>query len=340
MSAAVSDATHREVLPEEDGLRLDRWLRSRFPRLSFGRLQKLLRTGQIRVDGRRATPGTRLAPGQRVRIPPPLLAEEEGRRRMPPSGRDVRFLRRRIVYADEDVIVLDKPAGLAVQGGPKTPRHLDAMLDALAEGGERPRLVHRLDRDTAGLLLLARNRRAARELMHAFRRHRVRKLYWAVVLGAPRGLEGSIDLPLGKAGPRGEERMTPEAPGARKAVTRYRVLARAGKVGAWLALEPLTGRTHQLRAHCAAMGWPILGDVKYGGERAKPPQAPGGLMLQAVEIEFPHPRTGRAVRVRAQPAAHLRAGLAWLGFAAGDPVPGKWLEDSASERTGGGGHRG
>ena len=325
----MGEVEHREIAPEEAGLRFDRWVRSRYPGLSHARLQKLLRTGQFRLDGRRVQAGTRLEAGQVVRVPPlgPREKATPTRERPRPSARDARFIRELVLHEDEDIIVLDKPAGLAVQGGSGTHRHIDGMLEALAAGGERPRLVHRLDRDTAGLLVLARHARAARELMHAFQQHRVRKLYWAVVLGRPARREGIVDLPLGKAGPRGRERMSPEAPDARKARTAFRVIARAGRVGAWLGLMPLTGRTHQLRAHCAAIGCPILGDRKYGDGGAVPEGAPSGLMLQAVELELPHPGTGRPFRIRGRPAPHLREGLSWLGMEAGERLPFSRLED-------------
>lgn len=315
MSAMVE---HRHVSEEEAGWRFDRWVRAHLPGLPYGQMMKLLRTGQFRLDGRRVEPGTRIAAGQVVRIPPPALPFlEDGGERRPRvlSERERRFARSLVRHADGDILVIDKPAGLAVQGGPKTHRHLDALLDALAEGGDRPRLVHRLDRDTAGVMVLARNRRAAQALAEAFRTGAVEKTYWAVVLGRPRN-EGIIDLPLGKTGPRGEERMSPEAPDARRAITRFRVLERASDRAAWLELEPKTGRTHQLRAHCAHAGFPIMGDVKYGGTDARLHGAPEGLMLQAVAIAFPHPRTGRTFRFALdRPAPHFAEALRWWGMA-------------------------
>ena len=237
-----------------------------------------------------------------------------------------------MISEEPDLIALNKPAGLAVQGGSGTTRHVDGMLDALAErGGERPRLVHRLDRDTSGVLVLARDGRSARELIHAFQQHRVRKLYWAVLIKGPERDEGIIDLPLAKRGPVGAERMAGAEEGdgdARWARTAYKVLARAGKVACWAALLPLTGRTHQLRAHCAAIGAPILGDGKYGGKEAHPDGAPKGLMLHARELELPR-RGGPKVRplsLAADPPAHFREALAWIGMQV-ERLPGSSLRD-------------
>lgn len=324
----ASEVRHLQIAASESGWRFDRWARAHFPNIPYGRLMKLLRTGQFRLDGRRVDAGTRVEAGQMVRVPPLGEAEPDAGSprpsRRPVSERDARFIRSLVLHQDQDLIVLAKPAGLAVQGGSGTRRHIDGMLDALADGPERPRLVHRLDRDTAGLLVLARHARAAKALMHAFQQHRVRKLYWAIVLGSPERNQGVIDLRLGKAGPPGHERMTPDAPEAKRARTGFRVLTRAGKVGAWVALVPYTGRTHQLRAHCAAIGCPIMGDYKYGPE-VQLRGAPEGLMLQAIELELPHP-SGGVLAVRTEPAAHFRAGLAFLGLAP-EPLPGSQLAD-------------
>lgn len=305
----MSGVTQREVTAAEADLRFDRWCRRHFPGLGHVQLQKLLRTGQFRLDGRRVTASTRVQPGQVVRVPPVEAAAPEPRRG--PSEADARFIRGLVIHDDDEIVVLNKPAGLAVQGGSKTTRHIDGMLDALARGGERPRLVHRLDRDTSGVLVLARTAAVARELMHAFQQHAVRKLYWAIVQGNPDRNAGIIDLRLGKAGPDGRQRMTPEALDARRAQTDFRVIARAGKVAAWVGLVPLTGRTHQLRAHMQAIGTPIVGDRKYGQEA--PGGAPEGLMLHAREIAIPRGR-GRPLRVNAEPPAHFIAGLKWLGL--------------------------
>jgi 23S rRNA pseudouridine955/2504/2580 synthase len=307
------------VAQDEDGLRLDRWFRRHYPDLPHGRLEKLVRTGQVRVDGRRAKSNLRLAAGQTVRVPPtargriPARINENDRApRITPQ--DARMLASRVLYRDDDVIVLDKPAGLAVQGGTGTERHLDAMLDALRFGAERPRLVHRLDRDTSGVLLLARTAHAAAKLTAAFRGRAARKVYWAAVAGVPHPLEGRIDLPLAKEGGR-RERVAVDSDEGQRAVTRYRVADRAGKRAAWLVLEPETGRTHQLRVHAAALGTPILGDGKYGGRDAflKGGSVSPKLHLHARAIRLPHPRQG-VIEVAAKLPPHMAATWQFFGF--------------------------
>ncbi len=323
----MSGVQHFEVRAEEADWRFDRWVRAHFPALGHGPLQKLLRTGQFRLDGRRVQGGERVSAGQTVRVPP--LSDEAP---VPATGRapirpeDAAFIKGLVVHEDETIIVIDKPAGLAVQGGTGTTRHVDGMLDALARRGERPRLVHRLDRDTSGLLVLARTAKAAAELGFAFQQHRVRKLYWAMLVKGPERNEGEIDLPLGKSGPPGQERMRPgPAEESRYARTGFKVLARAGKSVAWAALLPLTGRTHQLRAHCAAIGAPIVGDGKYGGAAAHLANAPKGLMLHARELELPR-SGGRALRLTAEAPPAFRETLAWLGLGAPE-LPGAALAD-------------
>lgn len=315
---------HREVAVDEAEWRFDRWVRHHFPRLGHGMLQKLLRTGQFRLDGRRVRGSDRVRPGQTVRVPPLPPADRpiERREMIRPRRGDDRLIREIVIHEDDAVLVLNKPPGLAVQGGTGTTRHIDGLLAALARDGERPRLCHRLDRDTSGVLVVARTAKAAAFLTSAFRAHEARKLYWAVVVGEVRGQEGTIDLALAKHGV--VEKMAADEEG-KPARTRWRVIIRSGKVGAWLGLMPLTGRTHQLRAHCAAMGWPILGDGKYGGATAQPPGAPRALMLHAREIDMPHPEGGR-LRVAAEPPAAFREGLRWLGLAP-EPLPFSRLAD-------------
>jgi 23S rRNA pseudouridine955/2504/2580 synthase len=325
----MSGVETRTVGAEEAEVRLDRWFRRHFPEVGHGRLQKLLRTGQVRIDGRRAQASARLSPGQTIRIPPLPAPEAAGAlaRSAPPrvDPADGEWLRARILYEDHALLVLDKPAGLAVQGGTGTRRHLDGMLQALAAGGERPRLVHRLDRDTSGLLVVARTAAAAARLTAAFRRHQVAKLYWALVVGRPPAAQGRIDRPLAKQPGRGGERVTASEGGA-AAETEYRVVARAGKVAAWLALKPLTGRTHQLRAHCLLLGTPIVGDGKYGGAAAHPAGAPKGLMLHAREIRLPHP-DGGVLELSAPLSETVLAGFRWLGFEPDPSLPGARLAD-------------
>jgi 23S rRNA pseudouridine955/2504/2580 synthase len=323
----MSGVETRTVGGDEAEVRLDRWFRRHFPELGHGRLQRLLRTGQVRIDGRRARANARLSPGQTIRIPPLAAAEPAGEPARPAPPRvdpaDIEWLRSRILHEDQALMVLDKPAGLAVQGGTRTHRHLDGMLQALAAGGERPRLVHRLDRDTSGLLVVARTASAAARLTAAFRRHLVDKLYWALVVGRPPAAQGRIDRPLAKQPGKGGERVTPAADGG-AARTEYRVVARAGKVAAWLALKPLTGRTHQLRAHCALLGTPIVGDGKYGGAAAHPTGAPKGLMLHAREIRLPHP-DGGLLELSAPLSETVSAGFRWLGFEPDPSLPGARL---------------
>jgi 23S rRNA pseudouridine955/2504/2580 synthase len=305
------------VAPEEGPLRLDRWFRRHYPGLSHGRLEKLLRTGQVRVDGKRAHAGDPVTPGQAIRVPP-LPETPPGEPPAPPRLRpqDEELLRDAVIYRDDWAIVLNKPAGIAVQGGTGTERHVDALLDTLRfESPERPRLVHRLDKDTSGVLLIARNAAAAAFFTRAFRDKTTRKIYWAAVAGLPQPLQGRIDLALAKGGGPGRERVHADEEG-KSAITYYRVLDNAGQRASWLALLPVTGRTHQLRAHCAALGTPILGDGKYGGNAA---QLPGGaaahrLHLHARSLAVPHP-AGGTLRVAAPLPAHMKRLWEFFGFA-------------------------
>jgi 23S rRNA pseudouridine955/2504/2580 synthase len=312
----------RIVSEDEADIRLDRWFRRHFPGLTQGAIQKLCRTGQVRVDGRRVDAATRLAAGQSVRIPP-LSAPPEERPRPEIDPNVARDVQRLVIYRDDHVLVLNKPHGMPVQGGPGISRHLDGLLDALRFGGaDRPRLVHRLDRDTSGVLLLARTPGTAAKLAAAFRTRAVEKTYWAVVAGRPVPPEGRIDLPLRRiGGARGErteiaDRADKEAA---RAITEYTTLDHAGQKLAWLALRPLTGRTHQLRVHCVAIGAPILGDVKY----ARPDQnnafsatvagLPAELHLHARALALPHP-AGGTLLVEADLPPHMTQTFRTLGF--------------------------
>ena len=314
----MSRARILTVGPGDDDIRLDRWFRRHFPGLGHGRLEKLLRTGQIRVDGGRARASTRVTAGRAVRIPPGLAEESAQPLRRPDVSRaDAAFLQGRVLWSDESVIAIDKPAGLAVQGGSKVTASVDAMLDALRFGAdERPRLVHRLDKDTSGVLAVARSREAAAFLVAAFREGRVEKEYWALVSGVPARESGVVDLALAKAAEPGggRERVRADAPGARRARTAYAVIAEARRV-AWLSLEPETGRTHQIRVHCRALGTPVLGDRKYGGDAPRidgPPPA-RRLMLHARRLVLPRP-DGTPVSVTAPLDEAMRAQWSFWGF--------------------------
>jgi 23S rRNA pseudouridine955/2504/2580 synthase len=316
----------------EDGTgRLDRWFKRHYPMVGHGRLEKLLRTGQIRVDGKRARAGDRVEPGQAIRVPPlPILQPDERPRAMPRiRPQDVAMVQGAVLYRDNWAIALNKPTGLAVQGGTKAERHIDGMLDALRfDGEERPRLVHRLDKDTSGVLLLARNPAAASFFTRAFRDKTTRKIYWAVTVGVPEIRQGRIDLGLLKrGGPGGGERVHADDEEGKHAVTYYRVLDHAGDRAAWLALLPVTGRTHQLRAHCAALGTPILGDGKYGGAGAHlPGSAPGSrLQLHARSLEIPSPGGG-SLRITAPLPPHMKEMWRFFGFDSDAEAPFAELE--------------
>ena len=316
----------RTVAADEGEIRLDRWFQRHFPGLGHGRLQKLLRTGQVRVDGRRARSDLRLIPGQIVRVPP-LPDAADARPRAAPALRpdDAAFVQSLVIHEDPLVFVLDKPPGLAVQGGTGTPRHLDGMLDALAGGGgERPRLVHRLDRDTSGVLVLARTASVAAKLGQVFRQHQVQKLYWALVVGRPTEWAGRIEGRLAKQSTGDREKVGLDETG-RRSSTDFCSIAHAGRVATWLGLRPETGRTHQLRAHCALLEAPILGDRKYGAQAARLAGAPEGLMLHAREIRLPHPGRGW-LHVKAPPSRVFRAGMDFLGFEPDDGLPGASLD--------------
>ena len=298
----MSGVRHMQVKPEDDGLRLDRWFKKHFTALTQGRLEKLLRRGLVRVDGKRVKAASRVEKGQSIRIPPEVPAPGTARVKHAPSVPDslVASLQEAIIHRDKDIMVLNKPSGLAVQGGSKTTTHIDAALPALQfDEAEPPRLVHRLDRDTSGLLVLARNRKAAQFLTRQFAGREVEKIYWALVYGVPRPSRGHIMVPLAKrAAADGGERVRPVEkgdPDAMKAHTDFMEIARVGQRFSWLAFRPLTGRTHQIRAHAMAIGHPLVGDGKYRIEGEM--QEYGGILpkklhLHARSIMIPHPRGG------------------------------------------------
>ncbi|GIK48155.1 MAG: RluA family pseudouridine synthase [Hyphomonadaceae bacterium] len=308
-----------EVSADDGVARIDRWLRRRYPQLTQGQVEKLIRTGQVRVDGARVKASDRVAPGQSVRVPPLPDAPP----RLPPGAlpkKDEDFIRSLVIHRDDDVIVLNKPHGLAVQGGAKTTRHIDGLLDGLKFGAEnRPKLVHRLDRDTSGCLVLARHPRAAAFLAEAFRDRDTDKIYWAVVLGAPRPKVGELRSWMRKApGARDADRemmiravQTDE--GAVHAVTQYAVISEAAQRASWVALRPVTGRTHQLRFHMAEMGHAIAGDPKYKCDRSTPNDLAGALLLHARALRLPHPSGGELKAVAPSPP-HMKRAFDLLGF--------------------------
>jgi 23S rRNA pseudouridine955/2504/2580 synthase len=321
----------RAVTEAEAGLRLDRWFKRHFPGLTHVHLEKLLRTGQIRLDGRRAKSGDRLEAGQSIRVPPIEGAEPKQGSAPRLSPEDIRFIRSLVIAEEPGFFVLNKPAGLAVQGGTKMRRHIDALLPGLAGKGERPRLVHRLDRDTSGILLIARSATDAAALAKLFQTRKISKVYWALTHGVPSPRAGVIDLPLAKTGPRGEERMAVEEEG-RRAITRYETIDTVGGKFAWVALEPVTGRTHQLRAHLAAIGHPILGDPKYG-EAAEPAGILPGLQLHARRVLVP--RSGkRPFAAEAPLPAHMKAAWRLLGFEEGAEKMARRLATASRARSG------
>jgi 23S rRNA pseudouridine955/2504/2580 synthase len=331
----------RTIKADEAGLRLDRWFKAHYPSLAFGHLQKLLRTGQVRVDGARAKTNTRLAPGQRVRVPPlekagkpaegsiaasPVQKDKDKSARAKPD--DASFLKSITLYEDREVMVLNKPMGLAVQGGSGTVRHIDGMLEALrTRDGVKPRLVHRIDKDTSGILLVAKTRLAAATLAKTFRSRAARKIYWALVAGVPKVKQGRISTYLAKGGgPEGELMRVAEhgEDEASHAVTYYAVVERAGNLLSWLSLKPVTGRTHQLRAHAAHIGHPIVGDPKYFDIENW--QLPGGIQkklhLLARRLVLPHPSGKGTIDVTAPLPPHMQQTWNLLGLDAKqyDPI--------------------
>ena len=321
------------VALDDDGERLDKWFKANYPGLTFGRLQKLLRKGEVRVDGKRVKDAKFvLAAGQTLRLPP-LDKEREPTQAKTSydrvSAKDAHDIQACVLHKDDHIMILDKPAGLAVQGGSGTTKHIDGLLDALKFGlAERPRLVHRLDKDTSGVLVLARSQNAARVMTEAFRTKAVRKAYWAVVVGVPEQPRGRIDLALGKRPGRGGERMQVDELEGKRAVTLFKTIDNAGRRATWLEMEPVTGRTHQLRVHMVAINTPILGDGKYGGQEAflSGAEIAKQLHLHARAIRFPHP-AGGTFEITAPLPDHMKATWAYLGFdVASAPVP---FEDDA-----------
>jgi 23S rRNA pseudouridine955/2504/2580 synthase len=331
-----------EVSEDEDGLRLDRWFKRRVPSLSLSHLNKIVRTGQVRVDGARVKTATRLAQGQSVRVPPLNLDASAPAREPEIFEQDARDIRDMILFEDKDLMVLNKPYGLAVQGGSGMKRHIDGMLASLPnERGERPVLVHRLDRDTSGVLLVAKTRKIAADFGAIFRSRQAKKIYWALVEGVPKPAQGKISLFLAKGegmgenrpGSRGEdgraamEKMRVAKHGdedAQHSVTYYTTVDTFAPRAAWLSMKPITGRTHQLRAHAEAIGHPIIGDPKYGllprndprrndPLRAVPDAVEKKLHLLARRLVLPHPRGG-VLDVTAPLPEHMKRSFELFGF--------------------------
>jgi 23S rRNA pseudouridine955/2504/2580 synthase len=316
------------VTPDESGMRVDRFFEARFPGLSFSHIQRIIRKGEVRVNGKRVQPKDRLEAGQAVRIPP--LKLDAPKTAAAAQGDDAKtraFLAAITLHEDADVLVLNKPMGLAVQGGSGTTRHVDGMLEALRDGqGQKPRLVHRLDKDTAGCLLIAKTRFAATALAKSFRTRSARKIYWAVVAGVPKPKQGRISTFLAKEEREDDSVMRIAAhgdEGASHAVTFYAVVETAAQRLAWVSLKPVTGRTHQLRAHMDHIKHPIVGDPKYFNKENW--ELPAGLQqrlhLLARRIAIPHPRGG-VIDVTAPLPPHMLQSFNLLGFDASryDPI--------------------
>jgi 23S rRNA pseudouridine955/2504/2580 synthase len=313
----VTGVRQQYVGRDEDGMRLDRWFQTHFPQITFGHLQKLLRSGQVRVDSGRVKSNTRLSAGQLVRVPPVDAAPEK------PEGhvnqKDAAFLRDLILYEDEDIYVFNKPHGLASQGGSGTKRHMDGLLKSLPNRkGEAPRLVHRLDRDTSGCLVVAKTKAAATHFGAIFAGRQARKIYWAVVWGNPAPSQGSISCFLAKQMTSGGEQMIVVkhgTPGAQHSKSYYSTTDTAAKRFAWVTLKPVTGRTHQLRVHMAQLGNPIIGDPRYFNIEnwEQPDEISKGLHLHARRISLPL-RNGGILDISAPLPPHMQATFDVLGF--------------------------
>jgi 23S rRNA pseudouridine955/2504/2580 synthase len=313
------------VQHDDDGIRLDRWFKRHLPQVGFATVSRWARTGQIRVDGKRADPADRLTAGQVLRVPPGGAAPQKGARRVRElTETQIEQAEAMVLTQDRAAIVLNKPPGLATQGGSGTHQHVDGLLDAFAPEGPRPRLVHRLDKDTSGVLLIARTPGSAAFFSKRFSTRSARKIYWALVVGVPDIDDGLIDLPIAKQpGTGGEKMMVDQSGEGQTARSRYRVIDRAGNRAAWVELQPLTGRTHQLRVHMAAIGHPIVGDGKYGGPEAFLSGTISRKMhLHARRLIIDHP-DGAPLDVTAPLPEHFAMGMDQLGFdeADGEALP-------------------
>jgi 23S rRNA pseudouridine955/2504/2580 synthase len=332
MSARAASLDSAIVGEEDDGIRLDRWFKRHRPGTPHALLARWARSGQLMLDGRKADLSDRIAAGQKLVMPvPPVEAEARpARKGRPLTDADVALAESMLIHRDASAIVLNKLPGLATQGGTKTEHHVDGLLDALKyDAPVRPKLVHRLDKDTSGALLVARTPRAAAWFARSFSNRSAKKTYWAIVVGVPDIAQGEIDLPLAKQPGSGGEKMHVHDSGL-ASKTRYRVIDRAGNRAAWVELQPLTGRTHQLRVHMAAIGHPIVGDGKYGGKGAfLTGTISRKLHLHSRRLRIDHP-DGGAIDVSAEAPEHFAASLDALGF---DPLLGEvGIDDVANRR--------
>ncbi|MGB4057557.1 MAG: RluA family pseudouridine synthase [Alphaproteobacteria bacterium] len=313
----MSNVRHLIVAKDDDGQRLDRWLKRHVPELPYILAQKLMRQGQIRVDSKRAKAETRLKAGQDIRIPPIATVDARKQQRNAISDKDRAFIKSLVLYDDGDVLALNKPADLATQGGTKMKRHIDGLLDALKnKEGVKPRLVHRLDKDTSGVLLLARSAQAARALGDIFKGREAKKIYWAIVTPTPEVRQGTIKASLIKAGgPRKEKVIVDEKEG-KKAKTEYSVIEDVGARAAFVAFWPRTGRMHQIRVHAVTMGCPIVGDGKYGGSAAKVDSMEHAkrMHLHARRIICPHPTRKGVIDITAPLPPELVTSWKNFGF--------------------------
>ncbi|MBV9548294.1 MAG: RluA family pseudouridine synthase [Alphaproteobacteria bacterium] len=308
----------RRIDAEDDGIRLDRWFRRHYPAVTHVLLEKLLRKGEIRLDGGRVKAADRVVAGQALKLPPQVIHAKSDAldKPKPQTTKPMGSLAERVLYMDRHVIVLDKPAGLATQGGSGLTKHVDGMLDSLMfEKNSRPKLVHRLDKDTSGVLLVARTASAASGLSAALAGRDASKIYWALTRGVPKQKYGFVKGALAKEGGRGHEKMSiSEGEEAKFALTEYAVLDTAGDEFAFVAARPVTGRTHQIRVHLASLGTPIVGDFKYGGPEAKGKgEIADKLHLHAREIDIARPDGGR-LRVAAPLPPHMAKSWSLLGF--------------------------
>ncbi|WP_114520605.1 RluA family pseudouridine synthase [Altererythrobacter sp. ZODW24] len=329
MSDSVRQFT---VGPDDEGIRLDRWFKRNLPQIGFATVSRWARTGQLRVDGGRAKPEDRLSAGQVLRVPPGGLESKSGPVARPElTEEQLEEADAMAIHRDRAAIVINKPPGLATQGGTGTKHHVDGLLDAYITGkGPRPRLVHRLDKDTSGVLLVAATPGSAAFFSRRFAGRSARKVYWALLVGVPDIHDGLIDLPLSKQPGTGGEKMHVDEKGGQMARTRYRVIERAGNSTCWVELQPLTGRTHQLRVHMAAIGHPIVGDGKYGGKDAFLTGTISRKMhLHARQLIIDHP-DGTPLDVTAPLPEHFAQSMEQLGF---DEADGEYVDDTPPPQT-------